>query len=952
MSNAAERNKGNQQHSRLINENNDATGTPPNESTTDFKRSGGSKNAVQKVDWVLCISTLVDVQERPAPLDGHTELAQKLPNARGVALSKPTVHIIAAESGAYLAMKAIEFIDWYGTEFEDDVAGFCAAWKSFLVDHRLGSARAEENTLTEENPISPLIRSVILVQPSLPAPSGFNKLMWKWTQPKIYNHLAWPPPTEWDALSAKQKRRRYAIAVYKGPGHRNNSNGCVENETQATLMELPDQSKFNVEVLEIHNISGANVESGLSGWLEHLLREASLSDPVAYLSKQLRALSSPVNEIRDTARSILGSIVEMDNTDDELATAFVHAIPTLILHLSSTESDIHTAALRMLDISVHKPELAAGFKKAIPVFIRVISGNQVVGQIAALKILQWCALPSNAEFAETVAGTLPTIAQLLASPEPEVRDAARTILETSSRTYMSVLSQAVAGIIPSLVHHLSSSDGDARFPAQMLLALFVRVPSPTIRAGIKAVMPTLNSLLSDPNPSIQAACFNILSAAVNENVFVEDVIGVLPVVNRLLSSAEVEIDVEVAALNVLVAYANTLDPHLARVVAAIIQPIFLSRLSAGNRVVRDTAWKALEGCACSRLDELAEVVAATIPTLNQILCSDQNDLHKVTLKILEACARTHNKKLTDAVSTTVPIFSHILSSDTTDLHRDTLKVVEVYSDTNKAKLADGSIDVGATVQPIVMVLLSPRSDWDTQKAALRILGIYVRVTPSNDKLAEAVADAIPELLWNSADNTQLCARVIDLLSDTAIMRNGKLAAGVAANVPTLTTILSSDSSFLRQGGLTLLHRCSQTHNKELAMAVAAIVPTLTKMFSSDDGALREDLRGLLASCAETPDKDLAKAIADILPTLIEMLRSDHPGKQRSALGFMMACEAEVNRTVAQAVAGALPMVVEIYFSVARNDNVRRMAWDTLLALRRSSNALLADATSAAILLPM
>ncbi|TDL21894.1 hypothetical protein BD410DRAFT_283716 [Rickenella mellea] len=269
--------------------------------------------------------------------------------------------------------------------------------------------------------------------------------MWKWTQPKIYNHLAWPPPTEWDALSAKQKRRRYAIAVYKGRGHRNNSNGCVENETQATLMELPDQSKFNVEVLEIHNISGARVESELCRWLEHLLREASLSDPVAYLSKQLRALSSPVNEIRDTARNILRSIVEMDNTDDELATAFVHAIPTLVSHLSSTESDIHTAALRMLEISVNKPKLAAGFIKAIPVFIRVISGSQVVDQLAALKILQWCALQSNAKFVEAVAGTLPTISRLLASPEPVVRNAAKSVLESGSRTHISATSFAMVG---------------------------------------------------------------------------------------------------------------------------------------------------------------------------------------------------------------------------------------------------------------------------------------------------------------------------------------------------------------------------------------------------------------------------------------------------------------------------------------------------------------------------
>jgi len=62
------------------------------------------------------------------------------------------VHIIATESGAYMAIKALRIIDLFGTGLQDDPQRLGAAWTSEQV------LDEDSNTPVGNNPISNLIR--------------------------------------------------------------------------------------------------------------------------------------------------------------------------------------------------------------------------------------------------------------------------------------------------------------------------------------------------------------------------------------------------------------------------------------------------------------------------------------------------------------------------------------------------------------------------------------------------------------------------------------------------------------------------------------------------------------------------------------------------------------------------------------------------------------------------
>ncbi len=54
---------------------------------------------------------------------------------------------------------------------------------------------------------------MILVQPSLPFTSGMNRRLGK---PRIYDHLEWKQPTQYDLVGVGKTRRSYAIARLDG----------------------------------------------------------------------------------------------------------------------------------------------------------------------------------------------------------------------------------------------------------------------------------------------------------------------------------------------------------------------------------------------------------------------------------------------------------------------------------------------------------------------------------------------------------------------------------------------------------------------------------------------------------------------------------------------------------------------------------------------------------------
>ncbi|KAJ7225836.1 hypothetical protein GGX14DRAFT_641274 [Mycena pura] len=89
------------------------------------------------------------------------------------------LHIVAGESGAYMAVRMIDFFVKHGDAFVQKTRQFDREWGDFLVSGR---------EFSEKNDRSKLIGTVLLICPSLPSPSGFAKLMWGFLEPLFYAH--------------------------------------------------------------------------------------------------------------------------------------------------------------------------------------------------------------------------------------------------------------------------------------------------------------------------------------------------------------------------------------------------------------------------------------------------------------------------------------------------------------------------------------------------------------------------------------------------------------------------------------------------------------------------------------------------------------------------------------------------------------------------------------------
>jgi len=193
-----------------------------------------AKTDYPKTDWLICVPPLADVDHRPDDLlirydEARKVFRDKLGNglyvknypspswdqkygslghlyrvdvqmvAVGIRLyldlckNYPRiqqVHFVATESGAYLVMKTIEFIKRNGCSLRSKPAKLDVAWKSFLVDPLRNLETSGPSTRNDG--LYSRIKTVEIIEPSLPPPSGFAWLVWSLARPDIYYHMVCP----------------------------------------------------------------------------------------------------------------------------------------------------------------------------------------------------------------------------------------------------------------------------------------------------------------------------------------------------------------------------------------------------------------------------------------------------------------------------------------------------------------------------------------------------------------------------------------------------------------------------------------------------------------------------------------------------------------------------------------------------------------------------------------
>lgn len=91
------------------------------------------------------------------------------------------INIVACESGAYLAVKLMQFIDLYGDSFIGSMSNFDIVWSKFLYGQPIDLATRPGSK------ISKICRAVILIDPSLTAPRRMAK--WLGFRSAMYDQL-------------------------------------------------------------------------------------------------------------------------------------------------------------------------------------------------------------------------------------------------------------------------------------------------------------------------------------------------------------------------------------------------------------------------------------------------------------------------------------------------------------------------------------------------------------------------------------------------------------------------------------------------------------------------------------------------------------------------------------------------------------------------------------------
>jgi len=82
----------------------------------------------------------------------------------------------------FQVIRVIEFIKCYGRDLHNSTQ-LDSMWTSFLADPTCSEPLAN-------NDLYPLIQTVTIIQPTLPSPCGFARLLWVLTRPDMYNHMS------------------------------------------------------------------------------------------------------------------------------------------------------------------------------------------------------------------------------------------------------------------------------------------------------------------------------------------------------------------------------------------------------------------------------------------------------------------------------------------------------------------------------------------------------------------------------------------------------------------------------------------------------------------------------------------------------------------------------------------------------------------------------------------
>jgi len=300
------------------------------------------------------------------------------------------------------------------------------------------------------NSLSSLMRSAILVHPSLPSQSGIAKLLWCWVKPRIYDHLEWNP-SEYNNLSPGCEA--FFVAVL--------SSVIDTNDTHTELMQVPMESTEQPKYMkEFFNLN-SEYHDDLVNWLLVQDKANLVQHDIA---KNFALVANSNKSVQMKVAKALMQLCQQST----LHPALVEAFPNIVDGLQKTNPHVPTMAAQMIVKLSEYREFWFVIGENIPKIISLLHNqNKFVQRVGSHTLI---GLSQQSELHSTIKKGIPDIANLLQNTDTQIISVDILAKLSAHDEFANVIQE----VIPKIFHLLQDSNVIFRSAVEKLLIMLFK----------------------------------------------------------------------------------------------------------------------------------------------------------------------------------------------------------------------------------------------------------------------------------------------------------------------------------------------------------------------------------------------------------------------------------------------------------------------------------------------
>jgi HEAT repeat protein len=536
-------------------------------------------------------------------------------------------------------------------------------------------------------------------------------------------------------------------------------------------------------------------------------------------------LSSPNDVVREQATAVLANFA----VDSAAVVAETGAIPVLVHLLASPNDGARDSATCALgNIAIGSPycrDLVLQAGAMDPLLRQLNAHSELTALRAATRTLHNCCQGKPEPNFEFVRPALPSLAQLLFSPDEEVLvDACWTLSYLSRGSNEKIQAVIDSGVCHQLIKLLPHSSPAVQTPVLRVVGNIVK-GNDSQTQFITGAIPACAHLFSSPNEDVREEAAVVLGNIALYSAAVVAEMGAIPALVHLQASTNHGVrDIAMCALGNIASD----SPHCRDLVlqAGAMNPL-LGELNAHSELttLRTATWM-LRNCCEGKPEPNFDFIRPALPSLAQLLFSHDEEV------LVDACSALYN------------------------LSRGSNEKIQAV------------IDIGICHQLVKLLLNSSPT---VQKPAL----FTVRnILTENDTQRQIITGAIPACVHLlSSPNEDVRAEAAVVLGNIALY-SATVVAEMGA-IPALVHLQASPDHVVRHSAMYALGNIASDspHCRDLVLQAGAMNPLSGELNAHSELTTLRTATWMLRNCCEGNPEPNFDFIRPALPSLAQLLFS-------------------------------------------------------------------------------